>query len=143
MSDVVINIYIIVCIGLLISLLFHTARGHRRIVINLAWWTIIGVFISTVGSILLLGTFTPNMADAGLTTREIYNTFIWAGKDMPEYSEALQGIYNIGVVINAMGLGVLVMVVLGGFFPKTFFRQAQPRQGQGQSQRPRRGDTYE
>jgi len=135
MSDIVMSIYILVCIGLLVSLLFHSARGHRRIVLNLAWWTIIGVFISTVGSILLLGTFTPNMADDSLTSREIYNAFTWAGKTMPEYSEALKGINNIGVVINAMGLGVLVMVVLGGFFPKAFFQPG------GTSQR--QGDSYE
>jgi len=135
MSDTVMSIYIIVCIGLLVSLLFHSARGHRRIVLNLTWWTLIGVFISTVGSLLLLGTFTPNMADDSLTAREIYNTFIWAGKVMPEYSEALRGINNVGVVINAMGLGVLVMVVLGGFFPKVIFQPAGQRQ--------RQGDTYE
>ena len=135
MSDTVMSIYIIVCIGLLISLLFHSARGHRRIVLNLAWWTIIGVFVSTVGSFLLLGTFTPNMANDSITAREIYNAFTLAGRNMPEYSEALRGINNIGIVINAMGLGVLVMVVLGGFFPKAFFQTGGTRQ--------RRGDTYE
>jgi len=80
-----------------------------------------------VGSILLLGTFTPNMADYSITAREIYNTFTWAGKTMPEYSEALKGINNVGIVINAMGLGVLVMVVLGGFFPRVFFEPAGER----------------
>ncbi len=121
MSDVIMSIYVLVMIGLVTALVFHSALGHRRMVSRLIWWTFLGMFVSTVGGVLLLGTFTPNMAEHSLTGREIYNAFTWGGK-IPEYDETLRQVSNLGAVINAMGLGILVMAVIKGFFPRAFTR---------------------
>jgi len=121
MSDVVMSIYVLIVLGLVTALVFHSALGHRRMVSRLIWWAFIGMFVSTVGGILLLGTFTPNMAEHSLTAREIYNVYAWGGK-IPEYDETLSRISDLGTVINAMGLGILVMTLIKGFFPRAFSR---------------------
>lgn len=121
MSDTIMVIYVIVVIGLTTALMFHLALRHRQIVTSLIWWSFIGIFLSSIGGLLLLGTFTPNMANYGNTSGEIYNAYTWGGIILPEYSEMLNAINNLGIVINAMGLGVLVMALLSGFFPKSFF----------------------
>lgn len=121
MSDTIMFIYVIVAIGLITALLMHSAMRHRRIVSVLMLWTFIGSFLSTVGGLLILGTFTPNMADYSETSRQLYNAFTWGGIRLPEYNDILGNINNLGVVINALGLGVLIMAVLSGFFPRSFF----------------------
>lgn len=120
MSDTIMIIYVIVTIGVITALLLQSAKRHRRIVSLLILWTFIGTFLSTTGGLLILGTFTPNMADYSETSRQLYNVFTWGGIELPEYNDVLGNINNLGVIINALGLGVLVMAVLCGFFPRSF-----------------------
>lgn len=120
MSDTIISIYLFVGIGWTVTMLFHSALRHRRIVSILTWWTFIGVLISTVGWVLMLGTFTPSASGYSRTATDLYNLFAWGGIALPKYSDLLNAFNTLGIVINAMGLGVLVMVVLSGFFPRTF-----------------------
>lgn len=121
MSDTIMTIYVIVAIGLVTALILHSAMKHKRMVSILLWWTFIGVFLCSIGGLLMLGSFTPNMADYSYTSREFYNAFTWGGIEFPEYNEILTHINNLGIVINSLGLGVLVMAVLSGFFPRSFF----------------------
>lgn len=121
MSDFVISIYIVVLMSLATLLVFHAALRHRRIVSSLTYWALIGVFLSSVGGLLLLGTFNPDMANYSARANDLYNAFTWGGIDMPGYSEMIRVITNMGIVINAMGLGVLILDVLSGLFPKSFF----------------------
>ena len=121
MSDVVMSIYVMVVMGMGVAVMFHSARRHRRIVSSLIWWTFIGTFLSTVGGLLMVGTFTPNMANYSHTASDLFNAFSWGGINLPEYNDMMGQINNLGIAINAMGLGVLIMGVLSGFFPRSFF----------------------
>jgi len=121
MSETIISIYVIVMMSLTVALLIHAALRHRHIVSILIWWAFIGIFLSTVGGLLMQGTFTPGAADYSNTANELYNAYTWGGIYLPEYNDMLSQMNNLGIVINALGLGVLVMAVLSGFFPRTFF----------------------
>lgn len=121
MSDVLVLIYLIVGTGLVTAFVFHKATGHHRIFSALMVWAVLGVFMSTIGGLLILGTFIPNMASYNNTAVDLYNISTWGGLELPEYNETLGAISNLGIVINAMGLGVLIMTALAGFFPRSFF----------------------
>lgn len=121
MSDVLVLVYLIVGTGLVTAFVFHKATGHHRIFSVLMLWAVLGVFISTIGGMLILGTFTPNMASYNNTAADVHNIFTWGGIELPEYNETLGAISDLGIVINAMGLGILVMTAMAGFFPRSFF----------------------
>ncbi len=121
MSDVLVMAYLIVATGLVTVFVFHKATGHRRIFSVLMQWALLGVLVSTIGGLLILGTFTPNMASYNNTAADMYNLFSWGGLELPDYDATLAAISNLGIVINAMGLGILVMTTMAGFLPRTFF----------------------
>ncbi len=125
MSDTVITIYMLVAMCLGVTLLIHSAAGHRRIASALMWWTFIGIFVSVVGGMLLVGAFTPDISNYSKTATDMYGAFDWGGIALPEYNDMLSKIYTLGAVINAMGLGILIMAVLAGFFPRSFFTPAK------------------
>lgn len=127
MSDVIVIIYLVVASGLITALLFHKGVGHRRIFSSLFVWTLSGIFVSTIGGLLIHGTFTPNTASYNSTYEELYNMFTWGGIEIPQYDVTLVTIRNLGIVTNAMGLGILVMTMLAGFFPRSFFLSAGGR----------------
>jgi len=127
MSDVVIGIYILTAFSLAVAIIIHASMGHRRLFGILVWLASIGVFVSAVGGLLLLGTFTPEMADYSKTSGQVYNAFTWGGIELPEYTEMLEQINTMGAIITAMGLGVLIMAALSGLFPRTFFSPAKPK----------------
>lgn len=127
MSDAVIGIFILTAGSLASAIMMHTAMGHRRLVSILVWLACIGIFVSTVGVLLLVGTFTPEMTDYSQTSGEIYNAFSWGGIELPEYDEMQQQIQTVGAIITAMGLGVLIMATLSGFFPRAFFSPVKPK----------------
>ena len=121
MSDVLVMVYLIVATGLVTVFVFHKATGHRRTFAVLMQWALLGVFVSTVGGLLMLGTFTPNMASYNNTASDMYNVFTWGGIELPEYNDTLLVLSNLGIIINAMGLGILIMTTMAGFLPRTFF----------------------
>ncbi len=121
MSDVLVLAYLIVGTGLVTALVFHKARGHHRIFSALLWWASLGVFVSSIGGLLILGTFTPNMAAYNQTAADLYNLFSWGGVELPEYNDTINVFSNLGIIINSMGLGFLVMATMAGFFPRSFF----------------------
>ncbi|MHB9094440.1 MAG: hypothetical protein ACYC21_07180 [Eubacteriales bacterium] len=125
MSDVMVCIYFIVTICLVVAIMFHSALRHRRIVLCLTWLAIIGVFVSTIGGVILFGIFTPSVADYSKTSGEMYNAFTYGRMAPPRYDQMLKDINTVGAAINAMGMGVLVMAVLSGFFPRYFFTSAR------------------
>lgn len=121
MSDVIVMIYLVVATGLVTVFVFHKATGHRRIFAVLMQWALLGIFVSTIGGLIILGTFTPNMASYNNTAADMYNVFTWGGIELPEYDETLSVLSDVGSVINAMGLGILVMTTMAGFLPRSFF----------------------
>lgn len=128
MSDILIMVYLIVATGLVTVFVFHKATGHRRTFAVLMQWALLGVFVSSIGGLLMLGTFTPNMASYNNTAADMYNVFTWGGIELPEYDDTLSILNNLGIVINAMGLGILIMTTMAGFLPRKFFSLTNRKQ---------------
>lgn len=127
MSDVLVFTYLIVATGLVTALVFHKSTGHHRIFTVLMFWAVLGVLLSTIGGLLAVGTFTPNMASYNHTAADLYNISTWGGLELPEYNDTLGAIGDLGIVFSAMGLGILILTTAAGFFPRSFFSPSSNR----------------
>lgn len=111
MSDTMTAIMAFIIMGLISTTTYHAAKGRRDLVLSIFLWSFTGIILVSLGFFILNGLFDP-------TTKTNISGYMFNPATKAVISQ--QSATELGQFTVATGLGLWVMSLLLGLFPKIF-----------------------